>query len=330
MPKSDDYLWDRSGRVDPEIARLEALLSPLRHDAPLDEVRLRRRRARTPIVLAIVTAVAATVALAVWFRSRSGVADEVACNGSTGFAFAAKAGTVACGGVAVERGVLPIGTVLDTGAHGADLAIADIGTAELGANTRVRLDRTSAARHELHLEVGSMHARVSAPPRIFAVTTPSAHVTDLGCEYSIEIDGSGAGVIHVVTGKVELETGTGTVVVAPAGSHARLLPGRRASLPLSDRARPELIAAVRALEAGAADGITQVLAVATVGDAITVANLAQVAPQLHRRAILERLAELVPPPQQLTVDEALADGALFEMWFDEVVLIHLGVSHLPR
>ena len=29
MNKSDDYLWDRSGDVDPEVARLEALLSPL-------------------------------------------------------------------------------------------------------------------------------------------------------------------------------------------------------------------------------------------------------------------------------------------------------------
>ena len=35
VPVGDDYLWDGSGPPDPEVARLEALLSPLAHDAPL-------------------------------------------------------------------------------------------------------------------------------------------------------------------------------------------------------------------------------------------------------------------------------------------------------
>ena len=34
---SDDYLWDRSGPPDPDVQRLEELLSPLRHEAPLDD-----------------------------------------------------------------------------------------------------------------------------------------------------------------------------------------------------------------------------------------------------------------------------------------------------
>ncbi len=36
MSKPDDYLWDRSGPADPEVARLEQLLAPLAHDRPLD------------------------------------------------------------------------------------------------------------------------------------------------------------------------------------------------------------------------------------------------------------------------------------------------------
>ncbi|MBS1119532.1 MAG: hypothetical protein H6Q90_1760 [Deltaproteobacteria bacterium] len=312
-----DYLWDRSGPPDPEIARLETLLSPLRHDAPQDELKLRRRRSRTPFVIAMV--VAASLALVMWWRWPRTDAPAVACNGDTGFAFTARTGTVGCAGAAVASGVLAVGATLDTGGHEAELAIANIGRAELGANTRVRLDRTSAEHHQLFLEVGHLHARVSAPPRIFAVATPSAHVTDLGCEYSVDIDPSGAGEIHVITGKVELETAGGTVVVAPAGTHARLLAGRHASLPLADRAGPEITAALRALEADAPDGVARVLAAAREVDAITVANLAAVAPAASKRAVLDRLAELVPPPQPVTVDQALADRAVFELWFDEVV-----------
>ena len=44
MSKQDDHLWDPSAPEDPEVARLAALLSPLKHDRPLDELRLRRPR----------------------------------------------------------------------------------------------------------------------------------------------------------------------------------------------------------------------------------------------------------------------------------------------
>ncbi len=32
MTAPDDYLWDRSGEPDPEVAALEKLLAPLAHD----------------------------------------------------------------------------------------------------------------------------------------------------------------------------------------------------------------------------------------------------------------------------------------------------------
>ncbi|MEJ7601698.1 MAG: FecR domain-containing protein [Kofleriaceae bacterium] len=260
MTAPDDYLWDAKGPPDPDVARLEQLLAPLRHQAPLDEIRMRRGKPW----IAIAVAVAAMLALVMWWRWSGASRPSVTCAGATsGFVFTAKTGTVACEGSQLAGGRLPVGATLDTGAHQAELAIANIGTAELGAQTRVRLDRTGTERHQLHLERGHMHARVSAPPRIFAVTTPSANVTDLGCEYTIDIDATGAGKIHVITGLIELETGTGAVVVAPAGTHARLLPGRRASLPLEDHAGDPLQAAVEAHERGAADGIERILATAT-------------------------------------------------------------------
>src|SRR5689334_4919123 len=162
MTKPDDYLWDRSGPPDPDALRLERLLSPLAHDAPLDETRLRRGRRRRPwIVAGVAAAVAAAAALllALWWPGRAAPvpSDSYACGAkASGFAFTARGGSVACGGERVPAGVLPVGGVLDTGAHRAELAIANIGRAELGTQTRVRLERTGPERHQLFLERGRM------------------------------------------------------------------------------------------------------------------------------------------------------------------------------
>jgi ferric-dicitrate binding protein FerR (iron transport regulator) len=327
MTKPDDYLWDRSGPPDPELERLERLLSPLAHAAPLDETRLERgrRRGRRPwlvggVVIAVAAA-AALVLLALWpGAAPRDPGGAYACGANaTGFAFTARGGSVSCGGASVPAGVLPVGGVLDTGAHQAELAIANIGRAELGAQTRVRLDRTSPQRHQLFLERGRMHARVSAPPRIFAVGTPGAHVTDLGCEYTLEIDETGAGSITVLSGKVELESGGGAIVVVPHGARARLLAGRRAGLPLMEGAAPALAEAARGYEQGDPGALPRLLAAATPDDAITVANLARVAPPSLRPAVLERLDQIFRIPAPHTLAEALADPAVLDAWMDQIV-----------
>lgn len=332
-PDNDfDYLWDRSGAPDPDVARLESLLSPLAHTAPLDELRLRRAKSRMPMFVAMATAFAAVVALVLWWRwpATSEGYEGVACTGF-GFPFNGQGGAVKCNGIDLAVGVVPVSGTLDTGAREAELVIADIGKAQLGAQTRVRLDHSQfGKRHQLHLEHGRMHAKVNAVPKVFAVTTPSADVTDLGCEYTLELDRSGAGKIEVITGQVELETVKGAVLLAPAGTHARLLPGRRASLPLATSASPKLVAAVRELESTVEFSdprrIAQVLAAADVRDAITVLNLYRVVPVAQKRTVLETLAKLVCPPQGMTVDEATSDKDLLEMWLDEVYLVHSGAS----
>lgn len=336
MTKPDDYLWDRSGPADPDVARLESLLSPLAHDAPLDETRLRRGRGdgrgrgRWLAAGAVVAAAAVAVLVLRWPFGGRAVEGSYACAaGAAGFAFTARGGSVACGGASVPAGVLPVGGVLDTGAHQAELAIANIGRAELGVETRVRLDRTGPDRHQLFLERGRMHARVSAPPRIFAVGTPGAHVTDLGCEYTLEIDETGAGSIVVRTGKVELESGTGGVVVVPHGARARLLAGRRAGLPLVDGANPALAAAARDHDEGVPGALPRVLAAATEEDAITVASLARIAPASERRAVLERLDQIFPIPAPRTLDEALVEPAVLDAWIAQVIDLAMMRGTMP-
>ncbi|MDQ3366413.1 MAG: FecR domain-containing protein, partial [Myxococcota bacterium] len=259
-----------------------------------------------------------------------GPLPALACGSQAhGFAFTAHGGRVSCGGSELPGGVLPVGGVLETGAHEAELAIADIGSATLGAGTRVRLDRTSAERHQLFLERGRLHARVSAPPRIFAVATPSVAVVDLGCEYTIDIDEHGAGSIEVRTGRVELEAAAGIVIVVPAGAHARLLSGRRASLPLVAGASLALVAAVAAFDGGASGAPAQVLAAAAPADALTVIHLALLVGAPERRAVLERLMDLAPAPAGATVEQVLVEPARFDAWLEDIVLtVELGDPRL--
>lgn len=323
MSKPDDYLWDRSGPADPEVQRLEQLLAPLAHDRPLDELRSRRKRSRGPWIFGGAVALAAAAALVMYLRP----AARGPCGGETGFAFTARGGTVACQDGSVARGVLPVGGVLDTGTATADLTIANIGTAELFPGTRIRLDRSEAdKRQQIYLERGGMHAKVSAPPRIFAVTTPSTGVTDLGCEYTIQIDDKGRGSIEVQSGKVELETSAHAVIVAPAGTTARLLEGRAPSVPVAIGASAELRAAVLDHERGVAGALERVLRLAGSGDAITLANLVVVVPGgTDRELVLNRLAEIARPPEGVTVRAALADPAVLQRWQDEVVIDHLAL-----
>jgi ferric-dicitrate binding protein FerR (iron transport regulator) len=319
---SDDYLWDRSGPPDPDVERLEKLLAPLAHDAPLDELRLRRRRKTPWIVLGVAIAAAAAVVVFVALpRDPAG-----ACRGGEGFAFEGEGGAIACGDARVAAGVLPVGGSLDTGARGAKLDIADIGTARLGTHTKVRLDRTDAKRHQLHLERGSLHAKVLAPPRLFAVTTTHTDVIDLGCEYEIIVDANGAGSIEVLTGIVELATKSGTIVVAPEQTSAALLAGQRPGLVVGRNARTEIKDAVRAFDAGDPAAAARLLALAKDRDAITVIALYAAVDDAQRLGVLSRLYEISPPPDvEITPETALEDPAKLAAWSQDIVEVYRGV-----
>ena len=321
MSKPDDYLWDRSGPADPDVARLETLLAPLAHDRPLDALKLRKAKkpSRAPWIAAGVAIVAAAAVLVLVLRPAA--REQVACATGEGYAFTTGGSPAMCGGGTAARGVLPVGGTLDTGAGTARIEIADIGSAELGPGTKIRLDRSERGKREqLHMERGRMHAYVTAPPRLFAVTTPSTSVVDLGCEYTIEIDEKGVGWIEVQSGKVELETSANALIIAPAGTTARMRAGRQPSVPVVTGARAQLVAAVRAYEDGAPDGVPQILRAAGPEDAITLVNLAVLVPD--RTAVLERLAAL-SPPESVTLALALEDPSAFEIWRDRIVLARM-------
>src|SRR5690242_13314216 len=62
---SEEYLWDRSGEPDPEVERLERVLSPFRYQG---SGKMPQRASRTRWVAAI-AALAACLAIAVWWAA---------------------------------------------------------------------------------------------------------------------------------------------------------------------------------------------------------------------------------------------------------------------
>jgi len=70
---NDNYLWDRSGEIDPDIQQLEETLGTLRYQAkPLQipaPLPIERRRSLYPL-MAIAAAIALAIALGLWFAFR--------------------------------------------------------------------------------------------------------------------------------------------------------------------------------------------------------------------------------------------------------------------
>ena len=49
----------------------------------------------------------------------------------------------------------------------------------------------------LALDHGTIHALIWSPPGRFIVNTPSAQTVDLGCQYTLNVDAEGVGLVEV-------------------------------------------------------------------------------------------------------------------------------------
>lgn len=204
-----DYLFDKQGPPDPEIARLEKLLGPLayRGRAP----RPPRRAPRWVWGSAGALAVAAAIALVLLGPWRGP---------------APRAGWPVVFTAAGERqeGLLPVGEWLETGDRRAELRAAELGTVTLEPGTRARIVETGATRHRMALASGTLRATIDAPPRRFVVETAHLVVTDLGCAFELSVDAAGRGRLVVTEGQVGVADRAGREVVVPAGATAVLSP----------------------------------------------------------------------------------------------------------
>jgi len=310
---SDDYLWDGTGKPDPAVERLENALAPVRYRPGPLPVSLARRR--SPLLQAgVAAALAASLALGLYLARRAGR--------EPGFAVTKLEGSPAIDARAIgDTARLHQGDWLETDAASrAEIAVANIGRVEVAQKSRIRLLRTGEREHRLELARGEIYARISAPPRLFVVDTPSAAAVDLGCEYELSVSADGGSRLHVLFGEVEL-AGAGLVTKVPAGAIADTHPGIGPGLPVYEDAPEPLRRAAEAFDRRRDDpsALSALLDAAGPDDDITLWNLLPRVEGRARALVFEHLAAVSPPPAGVTEEGVLRlDQSQLDAWWDSI------------
>ncbi|MCR9244745.1 MAG: hypothetical protein NXI31_06920 [bacterium] len=216
---SDKYLWDRQGKADPTVAKLEELLAGFAHrGAEPDFGELTKNGSqhepgrfvrRWPWLLAA----AASLALGAWLLwPAAGLAP-----GDPARTFVA-----AKSPVVVQLGEL---------AH-----------VTLAPGSELQFEHWRSDEALFSLRRGALTAKVAPPPAVapgfFLVDTPLGRVTDKGCEYELRIASDGTHHITVTEGAVTFTFGNREVFV-PAGASTHVT-ASGPSLPMFGDATAEL------------------------------------------------------------------------------------------
>jgi hypothetical protein len=231
----EDYLWDRSGPPDPEIELLEAELSTLRYRFDRGFPAL-RQRPQSGWWFATAAAVLLSAA-ALLFRGADAPAAPTAWR---------------VGSVPVLQG-----QVLRTGGSQVTLESQQVGRVDLGPGSELR----AATSRQLELRRGRLHAFIWAPPREFVVETASARAVDLGCQYTLDVDGAGNGLLRVETGWVAFQS-HGHESFIPAGAQCATSHKNGPGIPFYEDAPEALARALASYETGDAAALPRVLAAA--------------------------------------------------------------------
>jgi hypothetical protein len=270
---NDDYLWDGSGPPDLEVARLERRLAPLRY----------RHREPRPSRVRWAMAGALIAAAGLMLMVTPGP-------GSSSWQVA---------GTKLRQG-----QTVRTGNTAVLLEAEEIGRVDLAANSVLR----TAGGKRLSLELGELHAFIWAPAREFVVETPSARAVDLGCEYTLNVDAKGDGVLRVSLGWVAFQVGDLEAFI-PAGAtcvtHKRGGPG----IPYFEDASDGLRRGVERFEGGDRGALRGLLAAARPQDGLTLWHLLTRVPEADRGAVFDRLRDLVRLPGGVSRDAVMRRDA---------------------
>jgi hypothetical protein len=307
----DDYLWMKQGEPDPDILRLERLLSPCAFRATASRTsfaqahtaaRARVRARWIPRALTAAAAIALIVGVG-WLYVR--LQWPIARAWSVEPAF----GTSTIDNKPLNgRGLLSQGGVLRTAENSAvRINVARIGRVVVWQDSQIELVETRSGHHRLRLDHGRLSARLWAPPFSFGVQTPLANALDIGCEFTLSIAPTGSGLLQVTHGWVELEK-DGFQLLIPEGAQAELDSTLGPGTPFDDHATAAFRSALKAIDALGRElpaddpAIEQLTAASRAQDAITLISLLKRYPNLADTVIYDRAVALLPPPDGLTRD----------------------------
>jgi hypothetical protein len=289
----EEYLWDRSGPPDPEIEHIEVELARLRYrfDRGLPGVLRQRARGGWLAAAAAVLLAAATLL----FRGASAPAAPTAWR---------------MGSIAVLQG-----QVLRTGDSGISLEAEPVGRVDLGPGSELR---AATSRH-LELRRGRLHAFIWAPPREFVVETASARAVDLGCQYTLDVDGAGNGLLRVETGWVAFQS-QGHESFIPAGAACPTRQRQGPGIPFYEDAPEAFTGALAAYESGDKAALVRVLAAARPRDGLTLWHLLPRVPAAARGEVFDRFAQLVGVPRELRDGAVRGDAKTLDLCWNALKL----------
>lgn len=225
------------------------------------------------------------------------------------------------GGHIKDFGSLAVGETLETDSSSrALISVGTIGEVEVEPNTRIKLLQARPNEHRLELERGKINAKISAPPRLFFVNTSSAEAIDLGCEYTLQVDDAGQGLLHVTLGEVELVRDEREVYV-PRYAMCRTRKGIGLGTPYFEDAPDALVSALERFdfENGGDHALTEVLNEARRRDTFTLWHLLSEVDGDQRSRVMERMIELVGLPKGVTREGTMKlDPKTLDTWKDEM------------
>jgi hypothetical protein len=319
--ETERYLWDGTGAVDAEVARLESSLrayrlggAPLKDPAAAVVVRRRYLRWLVPACAVAVGCVLIVVGVGEWrLRWHTNEAWSVST---------VEGRPVVNGAVIGARGEFGVGQILETdAASSADVRVARIGVIRVEPGSRLELVSTRRGKHRISLKQGTISAQLWAPPWSLEMETPSAMAFDLGCKFTLTVMPDGSGLMRVSSGWVELESGDAQTLV-PAGTVAITRGGYAPGSPFYEDATEDFKSALEDLNFGAVDSAHRERALhvivneARAKDVVTLFNLMAHAGVYEREMLYARAAALDPPPPGVTREGILAwDSAMMNRWW---------------
>jgi hypothetical protein len=331
LANNNDYLWDGSGKPDPEIQRLEALLGEFRHrPAPLfPEIVPSRRWTFFPLRVRLFPVVAATAAvlLAIAAITFLTLGTKPAPTAVAGWDVSRMAGAPRIGSTTIRANERPsrfgVGQILETDDQSrASLQAENIGRIEMEPSSRLRLITMGQGLKRIALDRGTIHAFIWSPPGQFVVDTPSAMTVDLGCAYTLQVDDSGSGLVRTSLGWVGFKL-NGHESFIPAGAACATRPKVGPGTPYFEDASAEFRAALARFdfEDGApqqrAADLAIILAQSRTGDALTLWHLLARADEGQRVFVYDRLSQIAPPPGSVTREGILRlDQPMLDLWWN--------------